>query len=292
MKCALCREAIEGEAVRFKGKDYCCEACAFDASLRIGSMCGSQSSVETGMRFERARAVGPATGTEQPRACTIAVDGPVAVGKSSVGRMLASRLGCSFIDTGAMYRALTWQVLHLGMHPDDSDGLTRLAGEASIDMFPDESRGNGYRVAVDGQDVTDEIRKPEVERAVSFVSRVPGVRRALVQKQQHMARGGGAVVVGRDIGTVVLPDASLKVFLTASAEERARRRYRELLAAGKEADEAAVLRELQQRDVIDSTREDSPLRPASDSVTIDTTSLTLEQVVDRIQQMAQERRCL
>ncbi|MBI2854739.1 MAG: (d)CMP kinase [Chloroflexi bacterium] len=222
---------------------------------------------------------------------TIAIDGPVAVGKSSVGKSLAARLGYNFVDTGAMYRALTWKALQLGIDPNDERKVPELAGRMQLEIAPDSASTSGYRVLLDGRDVTSDIRAPAVEAAVSFVSRIPEVRRKLVARQREMAGRGKVVMVGRDIGTIVLPGADLKVFLTASPEQRAVRRYKELEQSGKVVDCESVLRELKARDTIDSTREDSPLKPAPDARTIDTSDLSLEQVVDRVYELARNAKC-
>lgn len=290
MKCALCHGEIAGEAITYKGKPYCCEACAFDASLRLGSICGSQATVQTGLRYERDRQVAgiPA----EPGPCrVIAIDGPVAVGKSSVGLLLARKLGFQFVDTGAMYRALTWKALQLGISPEDEARLTDLANKTQIFLQPSGDNRNGYRVLVDGADATDEIRTPSVEGSVSLVSRIPGVRRQLVARQRELVEKGKVVMVGRDIATVVLPRADLKVFLSASAEDRAQRRYRELKDAGKAVDFATVLKELRSRDALDSTRVDSPLKPDAASKIIDTDRLSLPEVVDAVYALAKERQC-
>lgn len=289
MKCALCRDDITGEAVTYKGKSYCCEACAFDASLRIGSMCGSQSTVATGMRFASSRPETP--DAPAPPCRTIAIDGPVAVGKTSVGRLLAQKLGYLFVDTGAMYRALTWKALQSGADPNDEKLLAALALRTSIRLSPSATSKCGYQVFVDETDVTAETRTPSVESSVSLVSRVPAVRRVLVEKQRQLARENPVVMVGRDIATVVLPDADLKVYLTASSQERAQRRYLELKAAGDQRDLESVLAELKARDNIDSNRADSPLRPDAKSRIVETDGLSLEQVVDRIRLLAIERKC-
>jgi len=292
LKCAHCREDITGEAIAYKGKSYCCQACAFEASVRLGSMCGSRSTVEAGLRYERSHSA-PDTGTSGSKIClVIAIDGPVAVGKSSVGRLLAQRLGYQFVDTGAMYRALTWKALQAGINPEDEAKLTALAARTDIKLMPSERKRNGYRVLVDEADATEEVRSPDVEAAVSVVSRIPAVRRQMVEKQRQLARKGGVVMVGRDIATVVLPRADLKVFLTASPEERAQRRFRELKDAGKTADFEFVLRELKSRDNLDSTRRDSPLKPDADSKAIDTDKISLDEVVDRVYKLAQEGKCL
>lgn len=291
VKCALCRDEISGEPVIYKGKSYCCEACAFDASLRLGSMCGSQSTVEAGRQFERSRAASGHGNKASPGCRAIAIDGPVAVGKSSVGRLLARRLGYLFVDTGAMYRALTLKALQLGIDPQDELRLIELAGRTEIRLEPSPDSRTGYRVLLDGVDATEEIRSPRVESAVSFVSRIPGVRRSLVEMQRGIAAEGRVVMAGRDIATVVLPQAGIKIFLNASAEERARRRYQELKDSGKPADLESVLAELCTRDSLDSTRKDSPLRPDTASVVVDTDRMGLDQVVDAIYAIARERGC-
>ena len=213
-----------------------------------------------------------------PRLVTI--DGPVAVGKSTVGKLLAGKLGYCFIDTGAMYRALAWKALKLGLDPEDEEKLSELARSTAMEFS-----GDG-ELLVDGRVVSHELRQPSVEERVSLVSRIAEVREAMVAQQQAIAREIGAVMAGRDIGTVVLPRAELKVYLEASAEERARRRYRELSRQGKAVDYASVLNDLKRRDKIDSQRAVSPLCPASDAYIIDTEGLEVEVVVERISTLA------
>lgn len=210
-----------------------------------------------------------------PKPATIAIDGPVAAGKSAIGSLLAQRLGYRFLDTGAMYRALTWLAIELGIDLEDEKALEELAVGASIELAPD-------AVTVDGRDVTSDIRREDVERGVSLVAKVAGVRRALVAKQRQMSQGGQVVVAGRDIGTVVLPHAELKLYLAASAEERARRRYLELVQRGQEASYDQVLAELKRRDKIDSERALAPLQPAPDAKVINTAGLNIEQVLAEI----------
>lgn len=205
----------------------------------------------------------------------VAIDGPVASGKSAVGSLVAQRLGYRFVDTGMMYRAVTWLALERGTDRDDEAVLTSLADGVDLQI-------DGDRVVVAGVDVTDRLRSARVGEAVSLVSRVPGVRKAMVARQRKLATEGSIVMAGRDIGTVVLPDAPLKVYLDASPEERVRRRHAELGSASAEQ----VREELALRDAIDREREASPLRPARDAVIIDTDHLSLEQVVDRILELA------
>jgi cytidylate kinase len=292
MKCTQCREDVCGEAIMYKGKPYCCDACAFEASLRLGSICGSQTTVEAGLRYGRGQNTASGAPDPQPKTCgVIAIDGPVAGGKTSVGRLVARKLGYLFVDTGAMYRALTWKALQTGTSPEDSDSLNGLAQKTRIELLPSEQAPSGYRALVDGVDATEAIRKADVESAVSLVSRVPAVRRQMVEKQRELAKKGALVMVGRDIATCVLPEADLKVFLTATAQERARRRGQELLDANVVCDLERVLRDLTMRDTIDSYRIDSPLKPAADSKIIETDGMSLQQVVDRVIGLAREAGC-
>jgi len=210
-----------------------------------------------------------------PNPATIAIDGPVAVGKSAIGSLLAQRLGYRFLDTGAMYRALTWLALELGIDLEDEKALEELALGANIELAAE-------AVMVAGRDVTGDIRGEEVERGVSLVAKVAGVRRALVAKQQQLAQGGQVVMAGRDIGTVVLPHAELKLYLAASPEERARRRHLESVQRGEKAHYEQVLAELKRRDKIDSERALAPLQPAPDAKVIDTDGLNIEQVLAEI----------
>ncbi len=209
-------------------------------------------------------------------ATTIAIDGPVASGKTTVGRALARRMGYRFVDTGLMYRAVTVEVLARGVRPDDADAVSAIAETIAIQIEDD-----GEQVTVDGRLVTAELRSESVGWGVSFVARAPRVRRALVARQREMAAGGGVVMVGRDIGTVVLPSAT-KMYLHASPEVRAERRRAELAASGSGVSERDVRAELELRDTLDSERGDSPLRTAQDAVVIDTEGLGVESVVDRI----------
>jgi cytidylate kinase len=213
----------------------------------------------------------------------IAIDGPVASGKSAVGSLVASRLGYWFLDTGAMYRALTWWALEKGLNPLDEEAMARLARETrmSVDAAPAES-GEHSGVRVNGRDATPFLRTPSVEANVSFVSRVPGVRQAMVALQRRLASGRALVMAGRDIGTAVLPDADLKVYLDASRRERGRRRQEQLALRGEKVSLGRVLEDLARRDAIDSGRETSPLRQADDAVVINTEGLSLEETVERV----------
>jgi cytidylate kinase len=217
------------------------------------------------------------------RPSTIAIDGPAASGKSTVGALLADHLHYVYFDTGVMYRAVTWAALARGIAIEDEAGVVALAQELAIDVVrPTVDDGRQYTVLADGQDVTWEIRQPEVDRGVSPVSAYRGVRAALTAQQRRIGRKGRIVMVGRDIGTVVLPDADLKIYLDATVGERARRRHREVVDRGEPTDYAAILEAVQRRDQIDSNRALAPLLAAEDAVVIDTTPLDIDQVMERV----------
>jgi cytidylate kinase len=217
---------------------------------------------------------------------TIAIDGPAAAGKSTIGESLARRLGYLYFDTGVMYRAVTWAALTRGIPIGDEAAVTTLAEQLRIDVTPPTLEdGRQYTVLADGVDVTWAIRTPQVDTNVSPVSAYPGVRRALVAQQRRVAAEGPVVMVGRDIGTVVLPDADLKLYLDANVKERAHRRWQEVQARGEEVDYEPVLASMHHRDEIDSSREVSPLRAAKDAVVLDTTNLSIEEVLDRVKQL-------
>lgn len=214
---------------------------------------------------------------------TIAIDGPAASGKSTIGALLAKRLSYVYFDTGVMYRAVTWAALERGVAIEDEAGVTALAEELQIDVIrPTVDDGRQYTVLADGQDVTWAIRTPEVDRGVSPVSVYPGVRAALTAQQRRIGSKGQIVMVGRDIGTVVLPNADLKIYLDATLERRIDRRYREVLGRGEVAEYETVVESVRQRDEIDSSRALAPLRPAGDAVVIDTTPLTVDQVLAHV----------
>ena len=214
----------------------------------------------------------------------IAIDGPAASGKTAVGRVLARRLGARFLDTGTMYRAVAWTTIERGVDLEDTAALTELAEGLDIRVSLEDGE---QALSVDGTDVTEFLRLPEIESRVSKVSEVPGVRQALVTQQRRVAEEGaaGIVMVGRDIGTVVLSDAAVKVFLQASVMIRVRRRLDELRRKGDIRDPSQLAEEIQMRDKIDTERSDSPLRPAVDSVTVETDSLRIDQVVGKIQEL-------
>lgn len=216
----------------------------------------------------------------------VAIDGPAGSGKSTVARKLAERLGYLYIDSGAMYRSVALTALRRGVDWEDSEGLARIALEMDLELLPD---GDRTRVVVSGEDVSQAIRTPEIDGGSSQVSRWPGVRTALVTKQRELAAEGGVVMEGRDIGTVVFPHARAKFFLTASPEERARRRASELTARGEHGDERQVLADVLERDRRDTEREHAPLAKAADAVELITDGLTIAEVVDRLEQVVRER---
>jgi cytidylate kinase len=214
----------------------------------------------------------------------IAIDGPAGAGKSTVARAVARRLGYLFINTGAMYRAVAWKALQEGIPLDDVAAVGRLAGESSIELTGDV---DSMRVLIGGRDVTGEIATPQVGRAASIVSSISAVRRALVARQQRIGRAGGVVMEGRDIGSQVFPDAEVKIYLDASPEARARRRYDEDFARGVAvASLEEMKREIEMRDHRDTTRADSPLTRAEDAIYIDSSEMTVDEVVDRILEIA------
>lgn len=212
----------------------------------------------------------------------IALDGPSGTGKSTVARGLARRLGFRYLDTGAMYRAVTWAVLRDGLDPDDTEAVTALAGRTALGISTDP---DDQHVTVDGRPVDREIRSAAVTVAVSPVSAAPGVRTLLVAAQRELIGTGGVVVEGRDIGTVVAPGAALKVFLTASPDARASRRSRQ----DGTTDRRSTAADLDRRDRYDSSRAHSPLRPAEDAVPVDTTAMGIDEVVQHLVDLARER---
>jgi cytidylate kinase len=215
----------------------------------------------------------------------VTLDGPSGTGKSSVARAVAARLGAAYLDTGAMYRAATVAVLDAGIDPEDAAAVAGVVAGARIDVG---TAADTELVQVDGVDVAVRIRGAEVTRAVSAVSAVPAVRRQLVDQQRALVAAADAVVVeGRDIGTVVLPDATCKIYLTAAPEARAQRRAGQL-GVTDPAEIAAIAADLRRRDTYDSSREDSPLRPAADAVVVDSTELDRDQVVARVVDLAHE----
>jgi CMP/dCMP kinase len=217
----------------------------------------------------------------------VAIDGPAGTGKSSVSKGLARALGARYLDTGAMYRTVTLAVLRAGVDPADAEAVAAIASQVRLSVSYDPDDDRCYLAE---EDVSVEIRGDEVTRAVSAVSSVPAVRARLVALQRSMARGPGSVVVeGRDIGTVVLPDAPVKIFLTASAETRAKRRNDQNVASGLPGDYEAVLADVRRRDHLDSTRPVSPLRAAPDAVVVDTSDMTEAQVIAHLLELVRQR---
>jgi cytidylate kinase len=208
----------------------------------------------------------------------IAIDGPSGSGKSTLGRMLARALNLLYIDTGSMYRAVALAVIEAALDPADKDGVTELAQTANIDL---EGDPDSLKVSLGGQDVTEQIRTESVTEMSSIVSSIPGVRRAMVARQREMAKRG-AVLNGRDIGTVVFPDADIKFFLTAAPEERADRRFKEDVVTNTSVTFAQTLAEMIERDQRDSTRADSPLKIADDAIVVDSSGMSIESGFERM----------
>lgn len=216
------------------------------------------------------------------RPLIVAIDGPSGAGKGTVARALAKRLGYRHLDTGAMYRAVAWKAVHDGLSLDDENAVARLAEKATLEV-------DGAGVRIDGHAVTSAIRTAEIDRAAAATARLPQVRAELVARQRRAGANGGIVMEGRDVGTVVFPNADVKIYLDASPEERARRRAADPAhGVGKQAALADVASELQARDLSDSTRAASPLAKAPDAILVDTTKLTIDQVVERVMELVEE----
>ncbi len=217
--------------------------------------------------------------TKKKNGLVIAIDGPSGAGKSTTARLLAKRLGYLYIDTGAMYRAVGWKTKQEGIDPADEEKLADLCRRTEVTIKLDNSNPKYY---VDGRDVSDELRTPEMGMMASAVSRSPSVRARLLTLQHELGKNGGVVMDGRDIGTVVFPDADMKFFLDASPEERGRRRYLELRSKGMDVDRARITQEIKERDEQDSRRSLAPLRCADDALQIDSTALAIDAVLDRM----------
>ncbi len=218
-----------------------------------------------------------------PKPSIIAIDGPAASGKSTLGFRLAQALGYLYFDTGVMYRAVTWLALDRQVNPNDETAVTALAERVPIEVCAASvDDGRACDVLIENRDITWDTRQPAVEASVSVVAAYAGVRRALSAQQRRIGLRGRVVMVGRDIGTVVLPEADLKIYLDASAEERARRRYEEIIARGGQANYDEILAKVIARDQIDSTRAVAPLRPAEDAILLDSDQLDADSVFERV----------
>ncbi|NQS91452.1 MAG: (d)CMP kinase [Chloroflexi bacterium] len=219
----------------------------------------------------------------------VAIDGPAASGKTTIGNQLAERWGYLFFDTGVMYRAVTWLAIHKDISTKDEPAVSKLADDVQIDVAPpSKDDGREYDVLADGVDVTWKIRKQKVDSKVSRVSAYSGVREALTKQQRRIGLRGSVIMVGRDIGTVVLPEADLKIYLDASVEERAQRRYKQRSDRGEDANFPDILKNLTKRDKKDSSRKIAPLRAASDAIVINTDNLLVSEVVLQIEKIALE----
>ena len=218
---------------------------------------------------------------------SIAIDGPAGAGKSTIAKRLAKELGYYYVDTGAIYRTVAYFLDLLGISPKDADGVSRYIDELTIDIYYDE---NGLQhMLMNGLDVTDEIRTPDISQKASLVSAQPVVRQMLLDMQRDVAKENNVIMGGRDIGTVVLPQADVKIFLTASAEVRAQRRHAELMAKGAKDTLAQVLADIKQRDHQDSTRAIAPLKQAADAILVDTSELDIDGAVAAIRQIVLDK---
>jgi len=220
----------------------------------------------------------------------IAIDGPAGSGKSTVAKLVAETMGFHYLDTGAMYRAVAWRAWSAGISPSDEDAVVGIAQNDEIAFAHEPGESLPSRVFIAGEDATQAIRSPQIDDAVSAVARLANVRAAMVAQQRHLGAGADIVVEGRDIGTVVFPDAEVKIFLTASAEERARRRAQQQSESGLQVDAREVHDSITRRDEADSSRAVAPLAAAEDAIVLDTTGLTIAQVVDEIASLAREVR--
>ncbi len=214
----------------------------------------------------------------------IAIDGPAAVGKSTMGKLIARELGYTYIDTGAIYRAITWKVLKNNININDEEMISSIVSNTyiTIERANKKSLNDYYHIFVDGEDVTEEIRNPMIDQNVSQIARLPKIRKQLIYLQRELAEKGNIVMEGRDIGSVILPKADIKLYFTASEEERIKRRYKELINKGYSIDYEVVKKQIIQRDKIDSKRKYAPLIKAKDAILIDSTEKSIEEVKDNI----------
>jgi len=214
----------------------------------------------------------------------IAIDGPAGVGKSTMGKLIARELGFLYIDTGAIYRAITWKVLKNSININNEEMISTLVSDTciTIERANNKSLNDYYPIFVDGEDVTEEIRNPRIDQNVSQIARLPKIRKQLIYLQRELADKGNIVMEGRDIGTVILPQADIKFYFTASEEERIKRRFKELINKGYSVDYEVVKKQIIQRDKIDSMRKYAPLIKAKDAIIIDSTEKNIEEVKDKI----------
>ena len=221
---------------------------------------------------------------------TITIDGPAAVGKSTMGRMIARELGFLYIDTGAIYRAITWKVLKNNININDEDMISNLVSNTciNIEKINCGNLNSYYHIFVDGKDVTEEIRNPRIDQNVSQIARLPKIRKQLIHIQRKLAEKGNIVMEGRDIGSVILPQANIKFYFTASEEERNKRRYKELTEKGYSIDYEVVKKQINQRDKIDSKRKYAPLIKAKDDILIDSKEKSIEEVKEDILKIVKE----
>ena len=225
---------------------------------------------------------------------TIAIDGPAAVGKSTMGKLIARELGFLYIDTGAIYRAITWKVLKNSVNVSDENIISNLVSNTcvTIEKANCKSLNDYYHIFVDGEDVTEEIRNPRIDQNVSQIARLPKIRKQLIYLQRKLAEKGNIVMEGRDIGSIILPQADIKFYFTASEEERIKRRYKELISKGYSIDYEEVKKQIIQRDKIDSKRKYAPLIRAKDAILIDSTEKSIEEVKDKILKILKKyRKC-
>ena len=219
-------------------------------------------------------------------ALIIAIDGPAGVGKSTMGKLIARELGFLYIDTGAIYRAITWKVLKNNINIDDEEMISNLVSDTCITIERANNKSLNdyyyYPIFVDGEDVTEEIRNPRIDQNVSQIARLPKIRKQLIYLQRELAEKGNVVMEGRDIGSMILPQADIKFYFTASEEERIKRRFKELINKGYSVDYEVVKKQIIQRDKIDSMRKYAPLIKAKDAIIIDSTEKNIEEVKDKI----------
>jgi len=215
---------------------------------------------------------------------TIAIDGPAAVGKSTMGKLIARELGSTYIDTGAIYRAITWKVLKNNIDINDENMISNLVSDITITIERSncKSLNDYYHIFVDGEDITEKIRDPRIDQNVSQIARLPKIRKQLIHLQRKLAEKGNIVMEGRDIGSIILPQADIKLYFTASEEERIKRRYKELIDKGYNVDYEEVKKQIVRRDEIDSKRKYAPLIKAKDAIVIDSTEKSIEEVKDNI----------